>query len=295
MKWSFYALFLIIYTNNTFADWVGNSIRFGSPIVQSHFISKEREIIFEPNPLSEITLSFIGPSYAFGLQFAGENEDDGDLFDSGYSDFLISYYSKSYIIDLFYRSFEDFYVQDDRDEMIASGLADTIKGGLFGLQAVYYPEGDIFKIHGENVLDPQTGFAYFYKFRLQHQNIEGSDKLIPTKYQSDFLKIKDVKGFSADSIDTMIGMSGLYASESFYINSFLMLGPSYESYLIEQVSRDNISLISPVAEAFMGVAYYQKNFQLGYRVLLREKFSQINGVEFRDVMGTRYFYILMIF
>lgn len=286
---------ILIFPSMAVADWVGNTIEVGSPIIQKSFISKNKTLTFEPNPLSEVTLSFIGPQYAFGLRFTGENEDDGELFESNYSDFVISFYTSSYLVDIFYISFEDFYIQSDLEEMQASNQADTLEGSSFGLQLTYFEKGNIFEFFGARVFDPKTNYDFYLKLRFEHKTIQADNKIIPSKYQSDFSKMANVEAVTTDALDAGIGIAGLYAWDYFYINSYFMLGPSFEYMLIEENENREMSLISPVAEAFVGVAYYSKGFQLGYRSLARAKSSQINGIRHIDGQGSNYIYVLWIF
>lgn len=289
------ALLFIFTASNVYANFLGYSIRLGSPTISYGFASEEKNIEFEPNPLSDVTLSFIGPSYAFGLQFTGENEDDTELFESRFNDFLISYYSESLLVDIFFRSFEDFYVLDDKEEMIAANSADTVKGSSLGAQMVYYFKGSVFQLHGEIVLNPTTSWGYFTKLRFDHSNLEGSGTIIPTKYQNDFRSIADLETISNDSLEGQMGIAGMYAWDHFFINSFLMLGPSIDSFLLEGDKSTSKILVSPISEAFLGVAYYYGELQIGLRSLARLKVSDLNSVNYNQLSGTSYLYFQWLF
>lgn len=289
-------LLTFIIPHHAIANWVGTGLKFGEPKVQKSFKQENEEITFETNPLNELTLSFIGPQYSFGLQFTAEKNDDGEFLNSQYSDFIISFYSSSYIVDLYFNDFSDLYIQSDREEINNGNLKDTISGSSIGARTLFFLDGtNIQENYGEYVLSPKTSMGLFYDFSVEHSILKSDDELVPQKYQSSFSKLNGIKSVTADSITTLVGASFLYAWEYIYINSYLKVGPNFDSQLIENDQKNSSFLVTPSGEAFLGIAYYDQQLQIGLRAKISQSLSQINGVEYKDAFGVGHAYILILF
>lgn len=287
-------LILCLLSLNTFSQFVGTNLKYANPTYQFSFESDTEKIIMEPNPISEVSLMFLGPSYAFGLQFSDEKSEDKEFLESGYSDFLITYYAQGFVVDLFYREFKDFYVLGDLEEQTPSNKQ-TIAGSELGVQVLFMQDQNIFEFHGDYVFSPKTTYDYFVKLRLSHSELSGEGQIIPLKYAEDFSKISQYEKWLVDSIEAQLGLSGLYAFDKIYINSYFSLGPSLEGHLVEGGQGKNLTLVSPVVEAFLGISYYLNSFQFGMRSQGRYKESDLNGIKHTQTYLSNYAYLLLFF
>ncbi len=282
---------------NTHAYWLGYNLRYGETRPSFNFTSdNDQGLKFEANPSNDVTLMFIGPQYSFGLQLSSEKEDDGEYLESSYSDFLITFFTQSYMAELYYSDFNDFYIQNDREEIITNQSQDLLNGSRIGVQTTFYLDGSkFFSIHGEYILAPETGVGSFYKFRFEHFELDSTNGFIPAKYQNDFKKIATVDSFQRDLIDLEVGTSAVYAWDKFFVNGYIMLGPIIESQLYQGDTKESEVLVTPAAEALIGAAYYNSGMQVGLRAKYFHHESQINGIKFSDIRQTAYLYFTYLF
>lgn len=291
---------LIIITfflaQTSYAGLLGSSLQYGEPTTGVIFKSNEGEIKIEPNPTTELAITFLGPQYSFGMQFSSEKEDDGDTFESTYSTFKISVYSGAYIVDLYYNSFSDFYVLEDIESMTSSSAKESLSSSHIGAQGlVYLTETKIHEIHGEYVVFPKTGYGLFIKGKADHQEISAEKKLIPSKYASSFSAISDIKKINVDSLEILGGFSALYAWDSIYVQSKLMFGSSFENHILDGDEKTTRSMVAPVGGALLGLAYYQSDLQAGLRARLHQKNSSFNGIEYIEYTGAAYAFLTVLY
>ena len=256
----------ILSIKTCFAYDVGMLTKYGSSSEKYSFKSDEKQIHYEANPHTDIALIFLGDRYSFGLQYSIEDEDDGDHLESGKSNFSFTFFSDTFITEFYFNEFQDYYIQNDLDELNDTRSSEVLGGNTIGFSTLFYLDGTkIQSIHGDYILKPETGMGQFYNFVIEHAEMQSSDSLIPQKYQNKFDQLKNFKKLSIDSIQTQVGLSFLKAWDYIYLNSSLMLGPSFDSQMLVGDSKESKMMISAVGEAFFGLAYYNDEFQFGLR------------------------------
>ncbi|MBD64284.1 MAG: hypothetical protein CME62_03705 [Halobacteriovoraceae bacterium] len=286
--------FLFILSSSVSAQFLGTGLKYTEPNYGHIFKNNQKEIRFEPNPQVEVAIQFIGPQYAFGLQFSAEKEEDEEFLESSYSDFVISYYSAQMLVDLFYRDFQDFYVLEDIDELSRSN-PETLSGSDIGAEVLFMTEQNLFEFHGDFVFNPKTNYDYFYKFGFVHSEIGGDGSLIPDQYSEDFDQLSAIETLTTDAAMGQMGVSGLYTFSSFFVNGFISLGPRLESLLLEGAKKESIVLISPMVEGFAGISYFNKDLQIGLRTRIRSFESTIRDTRYSQTYMAQNIYLLMFF
>ncbi len=292
----FLALLILIYSNLSYSYWLGAEFRYGESAPSFKLSNEENSLTFNPNPINDFTLSMIGPNYSIGIQFVAEKEDDGEFLDSNYSDSKISFYTETYLASLSYTSFEDFYVLSDRDNLNDNKTDDTLSGTKLSLSTLFFLDGSkLHELHGESVLKPVNGYGYYLNLTFEHGEIRAGNNLVPASYENEFPELTGVESLSYDSIDTELGISGLYAWESFYINSFIQVGPTLSSQTIDGDEKITKSMVSPLGETMVGFAYYDSNLQIGVRGKMRIKRNQINGAYIDEEDQVAYGFLTYLF
>ncbi len=298
MKIFFGILFLIC---NVRAEISGLDLRYGVPQFSFEIEGKDSTLKFEPNPLSEFTIGFLGDTFTFAIRFAVQNDydpDDKSQVDTSYSDYLFTAYSDRYIANLYYQSFQGFHVLEDQEDFEDGTKSPQLNSTNLGANFQYFVADDfsLFESHPLYVRKPKTNGSWILGGGINHQLIEGNKKIIPTKHADDFSKIADLEAVKLDSLILNFGYAFLYAWSEIFIGFDMTLSPAFQNKELVYASETTYEQQTNLGgSGSFALAYYQPNYQFGVKSMYEHIVVEINSYNMTTIRSAAYLYFLYLF
>jgi hypothetical protein len=300
----FHICFLVLLATPhlAIASMLGLDIRLGSPSLDFTIANENKSLKFEPNPMNELTLGFLGDSFTFQLRMTyelGISADDEDSVRSTYGDYFVTLYGGNYVVDLYYQNYEGFYILEDGDEFTSAASAPQLNATNFGATFNMFFD-DSFRLpesFGEFVTKPKSNDSFLWGGNFNIHTLDGNETIIPTKYASFFPKINQLESVQIDSIDIAGGYSFLHAWESWYISFYLIGGFGAQNRLLINADGEEINEAQSFVrgQGFFGLAYYNQTYQIGVRTLYNRINSQLDSYDYSHQRAVSYLYYLMVF